>query len=72
MTDESIASLEAEGIASRWVSAHMTARQGLIDDIARSLINARRLERDWAEGWIRNAEGDGVASDYRRDVEVKP
>lgn len=46
MTDEEIARAEAEGIAKRWVPGHMTARQGLVDDIVASLLNARRLERD--------------------------
>lgn len=44
-----IARAEAESIAKRWVPDHMTARQGLVDNIAASLINARRLERDAAE-----------------------
>jgi len=47
--DRAVARAEAESIATRWVPAHMTARQGLIDDIAAALINARRLERDRAE-----------------------
>ena len=41
-----VARAEAESIATRWAPAHMTARQGLVDDIASSLVNARRLERD--------------------------
>lgn len=46
MTDDDIARSEAESIANRWVPVHMTARQGLVDDIAAALVNARRLERD--------------------------
>lgn len=46
--DWAIARAEAESIAKRWVPDHMTARQGLVDNIAASLINARRLERDRA------------------------
>lgn len=44
--DREAAHAEAEGIAKRWVPQHMTARQGLVDDITASLINARLLERD--------------------------
>lgn len=33
----------AESIATRWVPAHMTARQGLVDDITAALENARQL-----------------------------
>ncbi len=47
--DRAIARAEAESIASRWVPEHMTARQGLVDDIASALVNARRLERERAE-----------------------
>lgn len=58
-----VARAEAESIAARWVPAHMTARQGMVDDIAAALINARRLERDACVAWIRDAEGDGVAAE---------
>jgi hypothetical protein len=34
------AKAEAESIATRWVPAHMTARQGMVDDIAAALLGA--------------------------------
>jgi hypothetical protein len=34
------AKAEAESIATRWVPAHMTARRGLVDDIAAALLGA--------------------------------
>jgi hypothetical protein len=37
------AKAEAESIATRWVPAHMTARQGLVDDIALAIVTSRRL-----------------------------
>lgn len=49
---------EAEGIVKRWVPDHMPARQGLVDDITASLLNARKLERDVAAGFIRRALAD--------------
>jgi hypothetical protein len=50
-----IARARAESIATRWVPAHMTARQGLVDDIAAALGNARQVALDDAED---RAEGE--------------
>jgi hypothetical protein len=44
-----IARAEAESIATRWVPAHMTARQGMVDDITASLVRYRALGREDAK-----------------------
>ena len=51
--DRAAARARAESIATRWVPAHMTARQGLVDDIAAALENARQLglERENREAY---------------------
>lgn len=41
-----IARAEADSIATRWVPAHMTARQGMVDDITASLTRYRALGCD--------------------------
>jgi hypothetical protein len=48
------AKAEAESIATRWVPAHMTARQGLVDDIALAIVTSRRL--------VEEAQGDLTAA----------
>ena len=44
--DHSVATNEAESIATRWIPRHATQRQGLVSDIAASLLNARELVHD--------------------------
>lgn len=75
-TDEqrATARAEAESIATRWVPAHMTARQGLVDDIAASLINARRLERDICADHVSavaTAFGEAILA-YRKKRKTAP
>lgn len=56
--DRLAARARAESIATRWVPAHMTARQGLVDDIAAAIENARQL------GLERGEENRPAASDF--------
>lgn len=56
--DRVVANAEADAIAKRWVPDHMTARRGMVDDIAASLINARRLERDSASAEVDRLKGE--------------
>ncbi len=37
---------EADGIARRWVPDYMTARHGMVDDIAAALLRYRQLGRE--------------------------
>ena len=68
--DRAAARARAESIATRWVPAHMTARQGLVDDIAAALENAKQLGMERGEkavvamveaerdDWLGEGDGD--------------
>jgi hypothetical protein len=55
VTADEAAKAEAESIATRWVPAHMTARQGLVDDIAKAIVTERRLSKEARDEALREA-----------------
>lgn len=67
--DWDTARAEAEAIATRWVPAHMAARQEMVDNIAASIFNAKRLGRDGAYEVARRLREALESAMYGDDVE---
>jgi hypothetical protein len=63
---------EAESIATRWVPAHMTARSGLVDDIAAALLGAALVGfgdgQDEGRSLVEEAQAD--AKHWQEQVEM--